>query len=126
MHSDRINRMTWPAIWLSCSTLAKAILLLISTKTNETPQYSDKHRHRWTIDVVQLTVKHLEAEQAHVWHSDGLHAMAVGEPLRLVHHLLVLVFRISVAGVRLLLLVVVVVGVGHAVLCQNWFTNYVR
>lgn len=43
MHSDRINRMTWPAIWLSCSTLAKAILLLISTKTNETPQYSDKH-----------------------------------------------------------------------------------
>lgn len=85
-----------------------------------------KHRHRWTIDVVQLTVKHLEAEQAHVWHSDGLHAMAVGEPLRLVHHLLVLVFRISVAGVRLLLLVVVVVGVGHAVLCQNWFTNYVR
>jgi len=40
--------------------------------------------------------------------------MAIGEPLRLVDHLLVLVLCIPVAGVRLLLLVVVVVGVGHA------------
>jgi len=36
MHSDRMKRMTWPAIWLSCSTLARAILRVENKKLNST------------------------------------------------------------------------------------------